>query len=116
VRKHRKPRVIKTSLAVASGPPTAHNFKEIKMSTGIPHRHIGEAERLRIRALQRVPVLSVEDQARAIVDAWKRDRKPGIEYFFHGWSDRAPAECFDDRQHKRDVRARIESFGFVLGD
>jgi hypothetical protein len=86
------------------------------MATGIPFRHIGEAERLRIRALQRAPVLSVEDQAAKIIDAWKRDRKPGIEYFFHSWSDYAPFDTFTDRQHKRDVRARIESFGFVLGD
>jgi hypothetical protein len=86
------------------------------MSTGIPHRHIGEAERLRIRALQRAPVLSVEDQAAKIIELWKTCRNHGIEYFFHSWSDHAPFDTVTDRRHKRDVRARIESFGFVLGD
>jgi hypothetical protein len=86
------------------------------MAATIPHRHIGAAERLRIRALQRVPVLSVEDQADKIIESWKAYRKPGLAYFFHAWSDRAPIEFFDDRQHRRDVRVALEAQGFILGD
>jgi hypothetical protein len=86
------------------------------MAATIPHRHVGEAERLRIRALQRVPVLSVEDQADKIIESWKAYRKPGLAYFFHAWSDRAPIEFFDDRQHRRDVRVALEAQGFILGD
>jgi hypothetical protein len=86
------------------------------MAATIPHRHIGAAEQIRIIALRRAPRLSVEDQALAIINAWKADRKPGIEYFFYGWSDRAPIEFFDDRQHRRDVRVALEAQGFILGD
>ena len=86
------------------------------MAATIPHRHIGAVERLRIRALQRVPVLSVEDQARAIVDAYKAYRKPGFAYHFYNWSDHAPIEDFDDRQHRRAVRDALEAQGFTFGD
>ena len=86
------------------------------MAATIPHRHIGEAERLRIRALQRAPVLSVEDQVSAIWDAYKLYRKPGIEYYFHLWADHAPIDTLSDRRHKRDVRAALEAEGFTLGD
>ena len=86
------------------------------MAATIPHRHVDAVEGLRIRALQRVPVLSVQDQASAIIDEWKAYRKPGLAYFFHAWSDRAPIEFFDDRQHRRDVRVALEAQGFTLGD
>ena len=86
------------------------------MAATIPHRHVGEAEGLRIIALRRVPVLSVQDQVSAILDAWKAYRKPGLAYFFHAWADRAPIEDFDDRQHRRAVRDALEAQGFILGD
>jgi len=86
------------------------------MAATIPHRHVDAVEGLRIIALRRVPVLSVQDQVSAIIDAWKAYRKPGLAYFFHAWSDRAPIEFFDDRQHRRDVRAALEAEGFTLGD
>ena len=86
------------------------------MAATIPHRHVDAIEGLRIRALQRVPVLSVQDQVSAILDAWKAYRKPGLAYFFHAWSDHAPIEDFDDRQHRRAVRAALEAQGFILGD
>lgn len=86
------------------------------MAATISHRHIGAVERLRIIALRRAPRLSVDDQALAIINAWKADRKPGLAYFFHAWSDHAPIEDFDDRQHRRDVRVALEAQGFILGD
>ena len=86
------------------------------MAATIPHRHVDAVEGLRIIALRRAPRLSVEDQALAIINAWKAYRKPGLAYFFHAWSDRAPIEFFDDRQHRRDVRVALEAQGFILGD
>lgn len=86
------------------------------MAATIPHRHVDAVEGLRIRALQREPVLSVEDQAVKIIESWKAYRKPGLAYHFHNWSDHAPIEDFDDRQHRRDVRAALEAQGFILGD
>ena len=52
VRKHRKPRVIKTSLAVASGPPTAHNFKEIKMTQAEFNALVSQDIQARVAAAQ----------------------------------------------------------------
>ena len=86
------------------------------MAATIPHRHVNAIEGLRIIALRRAPRLSVDDQARAIVDAYKAYRKPGFAYHFHAWSDHAPIEDFDDRRHRRDVRAALEAQGFILGD
>lgn len=86
------------------------------MATTIPHRHVDAVEGLRIIALRRVPVLSVQDQVSAILDAWKAYRKPGLAYFFHAWSDRAPIDTLSDRQHRRAVRDALEAQGFILGD
>jgi len=52
VRKHRKPRVIKTSLAVASGPPTARNFKEIKMTQNEFNALVSQDIQARVAAAQ----------------------------------------------------------------
>jgi hypothetical protein len=86
------------------------------MAATIPHRHVDAVEGLRIRALQRVPVLSVEDQAVKIIESWKAYRKPGLAYFFHLWADHAPIDTPSDRRHKRDVRAALEAEGFTFGD
>ena len=85
------------------------------MATRIRIRLVGEAERLRVRAFQH-PVLSVEDQVSTIFDAWKAYRKPGLEHYFHNWADHAPAGCFEDRQHIRNVRVALEAQGFIFED
>ena len=85
------------------------------MATRIRIRLVGEAERLRVRAFQH-PVLSVEDQVSAIWDAYKLYRKPGIEYYFHLWADRAPIDTLSDRQHIRSVRVALEAQGVIFED
>jgi hypothetical protein len=63
-----------------------------------------------------LPDSAESTQAAKIIESWKAYRKPGLEYYFHNWADHAPAGCFEDRQHRRNVRAAFEAMGFIFGD